>query len=198
MRMINAAFRLPEVSIRYIHGRILEAQQSDKLLTAEEIIDEITWREHSHNIDGHSAHASACVDLSSINVGVPPIGAELLPPLVEGIQSGTVASFPLRFNHAESYIGEEPGARMVLVGDAAHTVHPLAGQGLNLGLADVECLARCIDTAILRGGDIGELPQGEHTAPTYLIIRIPRLAHCARTVCSRALFREPQDDVHGR
>lgn len=159
MRMINAAFRLPEVSIRYIHGRILEAQQSDKLLTAEEIIDEIAWRERSHNIDGHSAHASASVDLSFINVGVPPIGAELLPPLVEGIQSGTVASFPLRFNHAESYIGEGPGARTVLVGDAAHTVHPLAGQGLNLGLADVECLARCIETAILRGGDIGS-----HTA----------------------------------
>lgn len=40
--------------------------------------------------------------------------------------------------------------------DAAHTVHPLAGQGLNQGLADVECLARVIEQSLLSGSDIGK------------------------------------------
>ncbi|TFY83192.1 hypothetical protein EWM64_g824 [Hericium alpestre] len=157
--MINAAFRLPEVSIRYLHNRILDAKNKGETLTAEQLKDEIAWRERSHSIEHHSAYASASVDPVIANVGIPPDGAELLPPLVESIQPGTAASFPLRFNHTEQYVGEGAGARTVLVGDAAHTVHPLAGQGLNLGLADVKCLARCIETAVLRGGDIGS-----HTA----------------------------------
>ncbi|KAG9310589.1 hypothetical protein JVU11DRAFT_9150 [Chiua virens] len=50
---------------------------------------------------------------------------------------------------------EGAGSRTVLIGDAAHTIHPLAGQGLDLGLGDVECLARCIDQTLKHGGDIG-------------------------------------------
>jgi ubiquinone biosynthesis UbiH/UbiF/VisC/COQ6 family hydroxylase len=50
------------------------------------------------------------------------------------------ASWPLMHAHAPSWCG--PG--WVLVGDAAHVVHPLAGQGLNLGLADVAALVRVI------------------------------------------------------
>ncbi|WHI45242.1 UbiH/UbiF/VisC/COQ6 family ubiquinone biosynthesis hydroxylase [Microbulbifer sp. VAAF005] len=56
-------------------------------------------------------------------------------------------SFPLRARHAERYRG--PGA--VLVGDAAHSIHPLAGQGVNLGLQDVRVLADEIDRAMARG-----------------------------------------------
>ena len=46
--------------------------------------------------------------------------------------------------------------RCVLVGDAAHSVHPLAGQGVNLGLLDVEALCRHIGTACASGEDIGD------------------------------------------
>lgn len=155
--MINAAFRLPEVSMRYLHSRILDAHSLGKTLTSSEIRDEILWRERSHAIDAHSAHASGAVGTANAaeNLGIPPADSELFPPLVTSLQSGSVASFPLKFNHTESYLGEGPGARTVLVGDAAHTIHPLAGQGLNMGLADVESLAKCIEAAVLRGGDVG-------------------------------------------
>jgi ubiquinone biosynthesis monooxygenase Coq6 len=101
---------------------------------------------------------------------VPPADSHFVPPLVLRIQAGTVASFPLKFNHTESYLGEGSGARTVLVGDAAHTVHPLAGQGLNLGLADVECLAKCIQDALLQGGDVGKSPSSTESSDHQRVI----------------------------
>jgi 2-octaprenylphenol hydroxylase len=64
---------------------------------------------------------------------------------------GQRAKFPLRMSHAQSYI--DP--RVALVADAAHTVHPLAGQGLNLGLLDVSALAEQLKLAWFNGRDIG-------------------------------------------
>jgi len=74
-----------------------------------------------------------------------------IPPNVLGVQEGSIASFPLKLRHADTYIGE----RIALVGDAAHTIHPLAGQGLNAGQGDVESLAKTIDYAVSHGQDIG-------------------------------------------
>ncbi len=152
--MINAAFRLPAISIQYLHDRITEAFSTGKPLTHPEVVQEILWREKSHTVDPNSTYASAVTKSPNTNV-VPAVDSEAVPPLVTSIQQGTIASFPLRYNHTDSYLGEGAGARTVLVGDAAHTIHPLAGQGLNLGLADVECLAKCIDNALALGSDIG-------------------------------------------
>lgn len=148
--MINTAFRLPEVSVRYLHNILLDTQKSETPLTQTQLESEITFREQSHSIPLYSAYS-----ISSSSGGIPPSDSSLVPPLVTAIQTGTIASFPLRFNHADSYLGENEGARTVLVGDAAHTIHPLAGQGLNLGLGDVQCLVRCLEQASLHGGDIG-------------------------------------------
>lgn len=55
--------------------------------------------------------------------------------------------FPLKQRHAVDYTA----ANIALVGDAAHTIHPLAGQGVNLGLSDVGVLADEIERALKRG-----------------------------------------------
>jgi len=60
-------------------------------------------------------------------------------------------SFPIRRLHARRY----RAYRLALVGDAAHVIHPLAGQGLNLGLQDVACLADRLIRALGQGEDPG-------------------------------------------
>ncbi|KAJ3534227.1 hypothetical protein NMY22_g7018 [Coprinellus aureogranulatus] len=151
--MINAAFRLPAFSMKYLYDRILEAQAAGSPITPAALQAEIQFREQAHGIEPLSTHSSLIRPSPSVGIGSPD--AESVPPFVTGLQPNTAASFPLRFNHAEEYIGEGKAARTVLVGDAAHTVHPLAGQGLNMGLSDVECLTRTVEQAVLRGGDIG-------------------------------------------
>lgn len=74
-----------------------------------------------------------------------------IPQPITSVQDGSIASFPLKMRHADTYIGE----RVALVGDAAHTIHPLAGQGLNQGQADVQSLVRTIEYAVMHGQDIG-------------------------------------------
>ncbi len=62
------------------------------------------------------------------------------------------AGFPLQALHALRYTA----ARAALVGDAAHTVHPLAGQGMNLGLLDAAAVAAVVEEAVLAGEDAGD------------------------------------------
>jgi 2-octaprenylphenol hydroxylase len=60
---------------------------------------------------------------------------------------GERALVPLGQHHADNYV--MPG--IALLGDAAHAIHPLAGQGVNLGLADAEVLAEEVARALQRG-----------------------------------------------
>ena len=65
----------------------------------------------------------------------------------------TVQSFPLSLVLAHRLAAP----RLALVGDAAHVIHPLAGQGLNLGLRDVAVLAEVLVHAVRLGEDVGSM-----------------------------------------
>ncbi len=80
-----------------------------------------------------------------------------------GLRLGEIAlagprqAFPLDMQVARSFVTD----RLALIGDAAHVVHPLAGQGLNIGMRDVAALAETIVDATRLGLDIGAAAQLE-------------------------------------
>ena len=79
----------------------------------------------------------------------------------------SIASFPLAAQHAKSYVADN----LVLIGDAAHGVHPLAGQGLNLGMLDVKVLCEQLLHDFERSS--GTLWGGKQTLRTYERLRRP-------------------------
>lgn len=102
-----------------------------------------------------------------------PVDVKSIPQTVVGVQEGTIASFPLKLRHADTYIGE----RVALVGDAAHTIHPLAGQGLNQGQGDVQSLVKSIQYAVSHGQDLGtqmslESYNSERYAANHVILGV--------------------------
>ena len=71
-------------------------------------------------------------------------------PLLTHIEAK--ASFPIARQHAKTYVNN----RVVLAGDAAHTINPLAGQGVNLGFQDALCLQTVIREAKRAGCDLAD------------------------------------------
>ena len=105
----------------------------------------VVWSMSSENAQRLSAAAEQLFidELQAASGGV--LGA---------IESSTSrASFPLQALHARRYCCP----RVALVGDAAHTVHPLAGQGMNLGLLDAAALVDTLVAALSHGEDPGDL-----------------------------------------
>lgn len=105
--------------------KMLDANPDDML-----VVEDIAWR-------------MSKIDPAVLEDQFPVPVAEVLP--------GSRARFPLRFLQADTYAAP----RVALVGDAAHTVHPLAGQGLNMGQTDVAALVEAIEAGVDRGLDIG-------------------------------------------
>lgn len=103
----------------------LQANPADQL-----VVDDIEWR-------------MSKMQPEDLEENYPLPVAELL--------AGSRARFPLKLLHADTYVAP----RVALVGDAAHTVHPLAGQGLNMGQLDVAALVAALETGVDRGLDIG-------------------------------------------
>lgn len=68
--------------------------------------------------------------------------------------SGSRGSFPLQAQYALRYVA--PG--LALIGDSAHSVHPLAGQGANLGIADAQLLTEVLHRAVAKGEHPADIP----------------------------------------
>jgi ubiquinone biosynthesis monooxygenase Coq6 len=124
--MLNAAAKLTPEELQYLY-KVADQHPA-------ELIDEIKWRLEIFN---HK--------LST------PEQAEDFPLEIDYIAPNSRAKFPLKLSNADSYVEE----RVALVGDAAHTTNPLAGQGLNMGQADVKSLVETLERARSRGLDIG-------------------------------------------
>ena len=103
----------------------------------------IVWSE----TDANAALIQALPDAAYLEALSPRFGDHLGAVRL----AGTRFTYPLSLSLADKYAI----ARLVLVGDAAHGVHPIAGQGLNLGLRDVGALAEVLTLAARRGEDIG-------------------------------------------
>ena len=77
-------------------------------------------------------------------------------PVIQSVSD--VACFPLKMSVVSQYV--KPN--IALIGDAAHVVHPLAGQGLNLGIQDVKCLTQTIADSIRYGQSPGDMAMLEY------------------------------------
>lgn len=93
------------------------------------------------------------------------------PPRIIGLSTARML-FPLSLMHASDYASN----RVVLVGDAAHTVHPLAGQGVNLGFGDAAALTRILNEGILTGSDIGEISLLKKYERERKLVNLPMMA----------------------
>jgi 2-octaprenyl-6-methoxyphenol hydroxylase len=106
----------------------------------------LVWTERTADVPRFMAMDPATLALEIENVMGSTLGAVTL--------EDQLMAFPLRLQIAREFVGQ----RLALIGDAAHVVHPIAGQGLNLGLKDVAALAEVVVDAIRLGLDHGSEP----------------------------------------
>ena len=132
------------------HAAALAALPPDAF--AAEVDDALQGRGRYAGASAAGPFAQAVAALAGAVAGGP--AEEWVPPPRVGAAPGTAppAAFPLQFAHAAAYAAP----RLALAGDAAHSAHPLAGQGLNLGIADAATLARTLADAVAAGSDIGD------------------------------------------
>lgn len=153
--MLNAAAKLAPEELDYLYKMADSEQENGQL------VGEIEWR------------------LELFNKKLLTSGSSEDYPLeIDHIVPGSRAKFPLKLSNADTYVEE----RVALVGDAAHTTNPLAGQGLNMGQADVKSLVKTLERARKRGLDIGakialEPYWSERAIPNHVMLGIVDKIH---------------------
>ncbi|XP_017792123.1 PREDICTED: ubiquinone biosynthesis monooxygenase COQ6, mitochondrial [Habropoda laboriosa] len=134
----------------------LPTDEAKRLLkvSEEEFVDSINdalWRVYPKDgiIESGLRALEQLLEGLSLQTGV----VRQLQPSVSAIVEGSRAAFPLHFGHSVCYV--QTGT--VLVGDAAHRIHPLAGQGVNLGFGDITVLVKLLAEAVVTGASLGDI-----------------------------------------
>nr|XP_046268623.1 ubiquinone biosynthesis monooxygenase COQ6, mitochondrial isoform X2 [Scatophagus argus] len=123
-------------------------------LDEESFVDAVNSAFWSNENQSELIETAGSLFRGALSVIMPSAGSpRQLPPSVAGIGPKTRVMFPLGMGHASEYIRH----RVALIGDAAHRVHPLAGQGANLGFGDVACLTQLLSQAAFNGKDLGAI-----------------------------------------
>lgn len=125
-----------------------EAKRLASMAPAEfvEAVNEAFWKDYPKS----DVVTNTLEALNSI-FGRNPLVHRQYPPKVKAVVHNSRACFPLGFLHASSYVS----TGVALIGDAAHRIHPLAGQGVNLGFSDVKILIKTLSDAVYAGDEIG-------------------------------------------
>ncbi|XP_063649745.1 ubiquinone biosynthesis monooxygenase COQ6, mitochondrial isoform X2 [Pan troglodytes] len=135
-------------STSHEHAAELVTMDEEKFVDA---VNSAFWSDADHTdfIDTAGAMLQYAVSL----LKPTKVSARQLPPSVARVDAKSRVLFPLGLGHAAEYVRP----RVALIGDAAHRVHPLAGQGVNMGFGDISSLAHHLSTAAFNGKDLGSM-----------------------------------------
>ncbi|SSD58777.1 related to Ubiquinone biosynthesis monooxygenase COQ6 [Saccharomycodes ludwigii] len=139
-KLVNAAFILEDGDMQYYYRKLSDAAVDKRIF--DEIIEDIDYRIEVKSQQLINKNNS---DMYYVDENYPP-------PIKDTLEKSR-ARFPMKMFHADTYVAP----RVCLVGDAAHATHPLAGQGLNMGLGDSKSLVSVLEKASSRGLDIGSV-----------------------------------------
>uniref|UniRef100_A0A7N5JRT5 Ubiquinone biosynthesis monooxygenase COQ6, mitochondrial n=2 Tax=Ailuropoda melanoleuca TaxID=9646 RepID=A0A7N5JRT5_AILME len=135
-------------STSHEHAAELVGMDEEKFV---DTINSAFWSDANHTdfIDSASSVLQSVVGF----LRPTKVSARQLPPSVARVDARSRVLFPLGLGHAAEYVRP----RLALIGDAAHRVHPLAGQGVNMGFGDVSSLVHHLSAAAFNGKDLGSM-----------------------------------------
>uniref|UniRef100_A0A667GQL3 Ubiquinone biosynthesis monooxygenase COQ6, mitochondrial n=1 Tax=Lynx canadensis TaxID=61383 RepID=A0A667GQL3_LYNCA len=135
-------------STSHEHAAELVSMEEEKFVDA---INSAFWSDANHTdfIDS----AGTMLQYAVAFLKPTKVSARQLPPSVARVDARSRMSFPLGLGHAAEYVRP----RLALIGDAAHRVHPLAGQGVNMGFGDISSLVHHLSAAAFNGKDLGSM-----------------------------------------
>ncbi|KAM9067373.1 ubiquinone biosynthesis monooxygenase COQ6, mitochondrial [Sarcophilus harrisii] len=135
-------------STSHEHAKELVSMEEENFLDA---INSAFWSDANHTdfIDS----AGSMLQYAVTFLQPTKSSARQLPPSVAKVGPKSRALFPLGLGHAVEYVRP----RVALIGDAAHRVHPLAGQGVNMGFGDISSLIHHLSRAAFDGKDLGSM-----------------------------------------